>query len=977
MMRDNAGEKESSPSVRPVIIGILALCLLLFVTAQPGWFAADNRFIQFWNPTKALREARRTWATQTNMGLIPSARGLGLYLFSALLQKLGTPVWLIERLLHGVLVAAGAIGTVLVTKEFVPRSRVAHAVAGIWWIASPFTAAFLVPSGLYIYAAMCPWLVLAVLRGSTSTSRWRWAAVLALAVACGGLTNLPTLVLVSLPLIPVSIYLVTTGQTTARNLIRFLLRAAALIASVLAFEIYRATLVSSYFAQNLATSETAEGVSGSSSWSESLRGLGHWLAYWNPTGPLSEPSLTSYFTAPLMIVATFVPVVVVVALAAFSKRRVVALMTCVLLLSSTVMVAAFPVDAPSPFGRALWWLYDTVPATFALRNTFKAGAGLLLATCVLLAVAATLAAKRWHGDALRRRAAVAIAALVVIASASPLWTAAVYKNPGRTKNIPSYWTDAMRWLDSEPGSSRVLIAPGDVDDYRWGGALNGDLFSTFLSRPFVLYRPPQKSLSTGPADTENLIESLNTELSLGTYQPGSIGPIAHRMGIGYVLIRNDLRWEGTAVARPALFDPLRSDPALVLEASFGHDGENVVASSDGSTAALREHELPPVEIYRVRGDNEPARALSGPSLLVSGDGAAWPGLARGGALDHFGPIRYTARLSAVDAKDELAAGAPLFITDSNRRRVPQIGGLPSPTLTASDDHGADLFGRAGSQSVVTYADATDIRFLGQTALFGSGPENRAAAAFDGDPSTMFTAGALNDLSANDVLRVDLKQPKAISEVSIDATNSPGRRVVRAEMSFPDGSSVPIDLATGRATVSFPTRTVQGFDIRPTALAGRGPGALGLTPWGIREITIPGLDLAEVIQMPDDVMRLSRLEPTLDSLLAVVPVSYLFERLTPDVEGAMRRSFRVPSDRQLTGAGTAQLRRSAPGAVVASALGVPVGANSESRLNENSSGALAADGDLTTAWQVPVGFPAVLSVDVPRQTISGVQISVDL
>src|SRR5204863_3712227 len=129
--------------------------------------------------------------------------------------------------------------------------------------------------------------------------------------------------------------------------------------------------------------------------------------------------------------------------------------------------------------------------------------------------------------------------------------------------------------------------------------------------------------------------------------------------------------------------------------------------------ARGERSLPPVEIYEVRDPLPVTRVAAGPSLVVSGDGAAWPPLARSGVLDQTGPVRYSGTLDGQDLSALLHAGAPLVITDSNRRRTISIaarGETFSTTLAAGEGPKTtpELFARPGSQTVAWYPDATEI-----------------------------------------------------------------------------------------------------------------------------------------------------------------------------------------------------------------------------------------------------------------------------
>ena len=57
---------------------------------------------------------------------------------------------------------------------------------------------------------------------------------------------------------------------------------------------------------------------------------------------------------------------------------------------------------------------------------------------------------------------------------------------------------------------------------------------------------------------------------------------------------------------------------------------------------------------------------------MSGDGEAWPALASNGVLNGTGPVQYTAALPDTTLADDVASGAPVVVTDTNRRRVTQV-----------------------------------------------------------------------------------------------------------------------------------------------------------------------------------------------------------------------------------------------------------------------------------------------------------------
>jgi arabinofuranan 3-O-arabinosyltransferase len=966
---------EPTQPIWPVAIGLVALSLVIVLASERGWFVSDNRFIWYWNPTRALAQLQTAWDSQPNLGGTPGGQGQLVVLYLAFLRQVGMAPWLAERVLQATFLAIGGIGTAVVAREFSPRSRIVPAVAGLWWLCAPYTVGFLIPSDLYLTACLCPWLVFALIRGTTTTSRWRWSAVFALAVALSGWLNPPALLLGAVALLPVTVYLLATGSTTARAVIRWAVGAGLLIALFLLPAFARSLLTSGALSRNLQISESAQAVSQSSSWSESLRGLGSWLQYWNPRGPLLDRWMAPYLSNPIVIVCSFVPVLVAFAVVAWSRARGRLVFGSMALVSAAVMVGAFPVASPSLYGRLILKIYSAIPATFAFRNSYKAGAGLLLATCILFACGA-----RWylHRTEARRPAlisGVVAFVLILLVSSSPVWSGAEYRNTPRTRSIPTYWTDAMHWLDHQPGAGRAMVVPGALSAiYRWGAAPNGDLVPSLLERPFIL----DTVLSGASPDAANLITALDDDLSRGEYQPGTFAPIARRLGISYLVIRNDLDWQRIGAPRPELLDPVRRDRDLRLVAMFGHHGENVTDPSDDSSSATRERQLPPVEIYAVSGSSEPVRATnSAPALLVSGDGAAWPSLAADGLLQTLGPVRYTGRLTTAELIEELSRGASVAITDTNRRTEARYSLSPGATLSLADaDKGSDLFGRVGSQTVQTFPDATSIKQIGIPQLVDAGLSHRPAAAFDDNPDTSWLTGAVLPLGRTG-LEVDLRHPTTLSSITVKVANVVGgRTVLGARLEFPTGPSVSIPLGEGSASVHFSRRRVASFTVVVTSVKG-----LGVGPYGFSDISLPGLDLNAVIQTPDDLVRLAQSSSTLAHLLASAPLSYHFDRLVGvdgDPESTLRRSFRLSSARSFHGTGTLTIAQTVSDQQIAALIGAPTSAAASSRYQglTSNSGSLAADGRLDTSWTVGSTLPSTLTMNFSARRVTTVNVIFD-
>ena len=552
---------------------------------------------------------------------------------------------------------------------------------------------------------------------------------------------------------------------------------------------------------------------------------------------------------------------------------------------------------------------------------------------------------RWPTPRIRAAGA-AVAVVVLVASAFPLWSGGLLRNGQQIDHgIPAYWYAATKWLDAQPGDGRVLVAPvSDANLYRWGDTTGGDMFTSLLSRPVVL----GGAFASSPGDAGDLVQALVDDLSSGRYQPGTLAPIARRLGISYLVIRNDLDWQGAGGVRPADLNSLRQDPTLDPVADFGRPGENTTSAGNRSAAARRERRLPPVEIFRIPGARGGARVVSqAPALLVSGDGEAWPELAAAGLLDDLGPVRYTGRIDRATLRRELAAGATVAVTDTNRRASVLVG-VARETLPAdaTGDVG-DRFDRPGSQTVATFGDATDINEVGPPRLFRPGPAHRAWAAFDGDPATSWLTGNYTPI-LGEYLDVRLKRPERVSSIAVRAATPDGGRVARSvRVWLDDGKPRNLELGVDHTgTLTFAPETVRHIRIAVTALEGEGAG-----PYGLADVTVGNLDLARKISVPDDVTRIARHDPEVRRELESSPTQFLFARqraIGEDPEPTLRREFSVPAARYFSGSMTLQIDKQTTAAARALLVDGPASPTCRTDL-------LAVDG-------TPVGVSLASSLD---------------
>jgi arabinofuranan 3-O-arabinosyltransferase len=965
----------------PLAVGLAAAACAAVLTNRPEAYVGDNRFEQFWSPGRRLLHEAFIWDGTRDLGRVREDFWPGSTAVIGVFRAFGASPAVAEHLWHATLLTIAGVGMVAVVRLFRRPIGAAHVLAGAFYMFSPFTATFLIPSGLFLPFALAPWLLTAFVSGIRRDQPLRWAAALALIVFAAGTEDVPGLLYALLPLAPAAVYVVHVERSSRwRTVIAWSAGAGVLAIATSAAALTKVTTGAAAFARRLAETEAPEDLNVASSWSETWRGLGYWLAYFRDRSGLVKPQIVAYLSSAPTVVLTFVPAVAAMIALWRSRWRPRLLFASMALLAIVVMVGAYPLESPSPYGRLLLRGYDNLSWLGGLRNTYKAGAGFAMGTAVLLALAVTDLPARVRRRLPNPHLPVALALGLIAVVSFPFWNGGLYAPASRLDGpIPDYWRAALDHLDREDDGTRVLVLPGSTRTaYRWGW-VGDDIFDALLRRPHAV--PSGVPLSNPEA--ADVLAALAERIGTSRYVPGSIGPIARRLGIGTIVIRNDLDWVRMQLPRPARLTTLRSEGDLARSATFGEPGENVVALRDVSPAARTEARLPPVEIYTVRDAAPPAGARrSEPPLLVAGDGHAWSQLAERELLQTAAPVVYSADVDASAAVPLLAAGSPLTVSDTNRRRLTLLSGprrTASHTLADGEDLDRptpSLFGRDGSQSVAWFPHAERIVSSEPGSLEGFQPWFRAAQAFDGDSRTSWRTGALSADPTGMWVRVDLRHRTVVSEIEVRAVVPPGdaRRVQQVEVRFSDGPPVSVTLTRGVGRATFPPHATTLLEVRLTRVGGEGLGPVGLT-----DVIVPGLDLTERIQLPDDIFRAAAGDDVLASALREAPVTYQFERVrgsgSVDEETAIRRRFRVEGRRPYRVAGLLRLGRGTSDQTIDNVLGGPVGAFGSARAGGllNHRGGLAVDGRLDSGWVAPPRNGVKLTVRFPARVVDHVEV----
>lgn len=884
-------------------LAFTVLAVVAVTGSAPGRYVAENRFDQYfapghrlvrslflWDPTRGMGATREDlWPVQ--VGPLAALRGLGL-------DAVAT-----QRVWHVALLVAAASGAAAVLRTVRgPDAPVATGfgpfLAGLIYAFGPYSLTFFTPTNLYVAYAAAPWVVLCALRGPVSTRPWRTAAAAALIVGGLGNTDIPGVVMAMAVVPAVAVWASIRAGVGWRPGAAWLVRAGALGLAVSAASPWKTWAGASVLAQRVGSTEAPETVGVASSWTESLRGMGFWLSYYR--GPeLARPQGADLFSEPVVVLATFVPILLALAALLLPEVRSRALWGLCIVGAGAVMVGLHPVTDPVPLGSLLAGAFQESSTLSGFRSTYKAGAGLMIAVAVLGALATEAIAARAER---RRRGATALrigAVALVLLAGLPFWSGDLYDPETTAGPIPEYWRVAADTINELPGEGRILVLPASTRSiYRWGW-VGDDILDSLITRP----QATDVTIALSTPEAADLLAAVSEAVDDARYVRGSLAVLLRRLGIDHVLVRNDLDVERTRTIPPSRLSLLRDDPTLERIGAFGTRDEastTRVTSSSGDDTG----DLPLLELYALAdpGPVGPRVAPADAAVVVSGSGAALPGLAGSGALDEAGPVRYAPTLEGAELVDALETDGQLVVSDTNRRRVTVVNSLvrdESWTLAAGEDldREADaLFDQPGSQTVAWYRDATRISSTGfPRGTRGSQPWTRPAMAFDGDPNTAWQTVELDE-QVGIALRVDLRRAEAVDTVRVDPAGAPegARRIAEVVLRFSDGTTQELDVAGGAAEVAVDVGTSRWVEIVISRVTS-GPAR----PVGLREVTLGGLDLREWIQMPDDLARAADRSAEVAEAIDDAPLTVTMVRDQPEapfpVEPRMRRRLRLAAE----------------------------------------------------------------------------------
>jgi arabinofuranan 3-O-arabinosyltransferase len=827
------------------LAALAALAYLPFLASDPGRVSADSKQDLYLDPGGLLARSVDLWDPQVGAGTVPH-QGLG-YLFPTApwfwaMDVLGVPDWVAQRLWWGTLTLAALLGarTLLIR---LGTGRAGALAGALVYGLSPYQLAFTARiSVLLLPWAALPWLVGLAIR-VTRGGGWRAPALFAVVLALAGGVNASSLLLVLLaPALWVGLELLQRADR--RAVAAATGRAALLAVGISAWWLVGLRIQGAYGLPVLQLTEDVRTVAVSSTPGDVLRGLGNWFFYGRDRTDWSLDQAEAYATDRLVLVATYAVPAAALGAAVVLRWAHKAYFGLLVVTGTVVAVGAWPLEDPTPWGRAWRSFTDESSLGLAFRNSPR------VVPVVVLGLAGLLGAAVGAVPAGRRRLGAAGAAgALALAALLPVWSSG-YLTDGmlRDEEIPGYWRDAAASLDADRSGTRVLEVPGSsFAAYSWGTTVD-PVLPGLIDRPHLA----REVLPAGTPGTVDLLDALDRRFQLGIVEPEALAPLARLLGVGTIVLRGDLDQSGRFDAPPIgeVWEALVPTPPGLVDPELHGPGEG---SAPG---------VPGVALFDVEDPRPIVRsAPAGGSVVLAGDGDGIVDAAAAGLLDGRSLVLAASALDDGTLSEALASGADLVLTDTNRRRIEtwfySIRDTKGPTERAGEvaedptgyDFRLDPFPGIDDdhRSVVEHVGG---RVEGTGGRGPEAPEDRPSRAVDGDPATFWRVSG-PDVAGHHV-EVVFDDPVPADEVRIRlAPTGPGdRRIERLRVEV-DGRSEEVAVPPAPADELAVASPGAAERVRVTILA---TGAGRETPVGLAEVRVAEARVDETVRLPVDLLR---------------------------------------------------------------------------------------------------------------------------
>ena len=822
-------------------------CLILTAVAilqDPGRIVSDTKIDLSVGPGYFLTKAASLWDPIGTFGQVQN-QAYGYFLpmgpFFWVGKRLGFDPWIVQRLWWALIFVVAFLGFVKLVKELGVGMPWVQLAGGFAFALSPRALSVIGPSSIEVWpAALAPWVLVPLVIGMKRRSPLSMAALSAIAVACcGGVNAAATFAVIPLG----AIWLIMADRGLRRRTMMIAWPAFVLMGTL--WWLIPLLILGKYSPPFLDFIESAALTTFAANLFDALRGTSNWTAY------LSDSSVAGRLMVTNVILLCNVAVVTALGVAGLARRDnprraflFVSLISGLFLVTMGHTGTHGGLAAPD-----LQSLLDGVLAP--LRNTHKFDVVVRLPLVIGFVHIVTVGTAEFAARQtrpLRWTPGVGVAALAIAAlvgSTVPAWSAQL-PNSRSLLNIPVYWKESSDWLARNSDGQRALLVPASsFGTYSWG-TTNDDPLQPLARSPWAV-RNAIPLAQPGNIRTLDAIESRFSDAR------GSAALARYLMdsGIGYLVVRNDLRGSADGLDSEVVYQTLRGIPQLQQVAVFGPmvGGAPRIKNAAGESVFIDngwQSSHRSVEIYRV-GNAPLVRALSTSEVpVVIGSPETQLSLLEAGMLNSP---------TVVFAQDVDRKTAPedLILTDGQRRQEAAFGRTHdnrSNSIGTTDSYVANRpvhdFDLSKGQRWLTTPVLEGARKI--TASSAQSWVNTTSSidqssqpwsAFDGDPMTAWKA-SLDDIGRRSWIQIDFDTPILVSDATVMVDRDPVE-------------STHLSIRTDSETISLNARggtkaSLIGLS-KPTRSLRISAPSTADNVMSISDVSIPGVNLARPLRLP--------------------------------------------------------------------------------------------------------------------------------
>ncbi|UQA95537.1 alpha-(1-_3)-arabinofuranosyltransferase domain-containing protein [Streptomyces halobius] len=842
------------PRGRRWLFGFWALTLVGFLAPSPGKMTFETKLGVTTDPWRFLGDLGQLWHDRAGFGGIADqyvGYAFPTLPYYGLTDLAHLPVWLAERLWMSLIVTAAFWGALRLAERLsfgtAPSRTMAAACYALW---PTFTIVIGSTSAAALPGALLPWVLLPLTNAQVSARIAATRSAL-LIPFMGGVNAASTLA----SLLPVGLYLLSrTGPRRPKLLAWWI--PGVLLAT--AWWVVPLLLLGIHGEDFMPFIEQADTTTGTMSATELLRGAGNWVGYLNFGEPWLPAGLTMTANAFAVLGSALAAALGLAGLARrdLPERRWLLL---TVLAVALITLAGYGGALGGP-AHGLWqdWLNGWLRP---FRNIYKFAPGLALALTLGLAHLLQVVAERRGTRRVpaRRRLPLLTAFLVLPALALPFLTGSVLQ-PGAFTKLPGYWERTADWLRTHTPDNRALVVPATAHGiYTWGSPIDQPLDvlarSPWAQRDFVPFGTP---------GSRRALDAVEQALLTGAHVPGLRDHLG-RAGIHDVVVRNDLDPDQIGYVPPQTVARTLEASGYRKVAAFGPltTGGRIPAGTPPQIQGLYPRQRS-VEIYEPRDTPEPgpvtAKSVADTARLSGGPEALLQ-------LSADPALRSRPTILAGDHHPGIGTPSLQLTADGLRRadtRFGLVNSNTSYTYTADETNHPDSVqdpGRPPRQilptSGIAHQTTAVLRGARSVTASTSGnwlfhlPQYDPVNAFDGNPDTAWAEGSAGD-PVGQWVQIAFTRPTTVPS-SISLTPLPGDGLRAAPTSVrvqtdrgsaesplrPDGSPQQVKAPAGKARW-----------LKVTILGSQTPRA-GLSGAGFAEVSVPGVQVTRLLQLPAD------------------------------------------------------------------------------------------------------------------------------